>query len=595
MTWKPVGLLTLLSAALMGAGMWNETANQAVTIHRLSLTIQHEFAGKSFVLNSASLRNRAGNLLSITRLSYLLSDFTLYDSAGQAIPLPESFGYIDLSEGRVSVDLGSAPGGNYVRLAFKVGVPPELNHQDPAQFAAGHALNPALNKLHWSWQGGYVFLALEGRYEQLGGKLGGYSYHIATDNHLMSVVVPIQLDLTQDQSLRLRMDLSRLFDGTPPLKIDSKLGTDSTHSAERDALAAQIARGVERAFVFGGINAPASNDSLTMSAPLPPGTSPYPFRAPSHFPRPSLPDDNPLTREGVALGKKLFFEKRLSKNNSLACAGCHHPDYAFSDPNKAFSLGITGQRGHRNAMPLFNLAWSGAYTWDGRREKLRDQALAPIQDPLEMNQSLPESVRKLKADATYPKLFQKAFGSLGITAERMGLALEQYLLTLIAADSKFDRALRGEAAFTDQEKEGLLLFITEYDPIRGKFGADCFHCHGGNLFTDHRYTNNGLDKRFRDEGRAQVTGEVGDQGKFKTPSLRNIAVTAPYMHDGRFKTLEQVIDHYSKGIHPSETLDPNIAKHPAAGIRLSAEDKRALVAFLKTLTDQTYEKSKKKL
>ncbi len=292
--------------------------------------------------------------------------------------------------------------------------------------------------------------------------------------------------------------------------------------------------------------------------------------------------------EGITLGKRLFFEPLLSGNNRQSCASCHQPESAFSGGGKSVSLGIDGKPGLRHAMPLFNLAWSSSYTWDGRRVRLRDQALAPIQDVREMHQSLTRAIANLQADKSYPGQFARAFGSPGITAPRLGLAIEQYLLTLISADFKYDLALRGGAQFTDQEKRGLQLFITEYDPSRNQVGADCFHCHGGNLFTDYQFKNNGLDSEFRDLGRAAVTHQAWDQGRFKTPSLRNVELTAPYMHDGRFPTLEAVMDHYNTGVHYSATLDPNSARQTEGGIRLSEEDKQALIAFLKTLTGERF-------
>jgi cytochrome c peroxidase len=242
-------------------------------------------------------------------------------------------------------------------------------------------------------------------------------------------------------------------------------------------------------------------------------------------------------------------------------------------------------------MPLFNLAWASSYTWDGRRSRVRDQVLSPIQDAKEMHQALPQALRKLAADATYPAQFARAFGSKGVTAERLGLAVEQYLLTIISADSKFDRALRQEATFTDEEKQGLFLFITEYNPARDQHGADCFHCHGGNLFTDYQFKNNGVYDAY-DWGRSLVTNRAVDRGKFKTPSLRNVELTGPYMHDGQFKTLEEVVEHYNSGVHRSDTLDPNLAKHPDNGLQLSTADKKALVAFLKTLTDERFRTAK---
>jgi cytochrome c peroxidase len=206
-----------------------------------------------------------------------------------------------------------------------------------------------------------------------------------------------------------------------------------------------------------------------------------------------------------------------------------------------------------------------------------------------MHQSLTNLVVKLAQSSDgYPALFTSAFGSPEITAEKISLALENYLLTLTSFDSKFDRVLRGEAQFTADEQRGFELFSTEYDPRRGQYGADCFHCHGGPLFQSQAFANNGSDAAFVDIGREKVTGRASDRGKFATPSLRNVALTAPYMHDGRFRTLADVVRHYCTGITRSATLDPNLAKHPDGGVPLSAPDQSALVAFLKTLTDEKY-------
>ena len=176
-----------------------------------------------------------------------------------------------------------------------------------------------------------------------------------------------------------------------------------------------------------------------------------------------------------------------------------------------------------------------------------------------------------------------------ISPSRIELALEQYLLTLVASDSKFDRAARGQAMLTEEEQRGFALFAGEYDPVRGRRGADCFHCHGGALFTDFGFRDNGLGDTRGDTARAGVTGRATDAGKFKTPSLRNVAVTAPYMHDGRLRTLADVVAHYDHGVRRTPTLDPNLAKHPSAGLQLTREEQRALVAFLRTLTDAALE------
>jgi cytochrome c peroxidase len=173
-------------------------------------------------------------------------------------------------------------------------------------------------------------------------------------------------------------------------------------------------------------------------------------------------------------------------------------------------------------------------------------------------------------------------------SRRIAKALEQFLLTLVSQDSRFDRAARKVAELTESEKRGLRLFVTEFDPKRGLRGADCFHCHGGTLFTSQQFANNGLELSIDDLGRMAVTKNAADRGKFKTPSLRNIARTAPYMHDGRFATLEEVVEHYSSGVRRTDTLDPNLAKHPEGGIQLTTEEKADLVDFLKTLTDESF-------
>jgi cytochrome c peroxidase len=249
---------------------------------------------------------------------------------------------------------------------------------------------------------------------------------------------------------------------------------------------------------------------------------------------------------------------------------------------------VAGAIGTRNSMPLENLAWKKEFFWDGRAASLREQVLQPIQNPIEMHQPLALLMRKLAADTNYPSLFAKAFGSPEINTDRLARALEQFLLVQVSFDSKFDRVALGTATFTAEEQRGFELFHTEYDPYHGQYGADCFHCHGGPLLQSQNFANNGLDSVFRDQGRFVVTKRPGDLGKFAVPSLRNVAVTAPYMHDGRFRTLEEVVEHYSTGVLRSATLDPNLAKHPNGGVPLSDSDKRALVAFLNTLTDDRF-------
>ncbi len=320
---------------------------------------------------------------------------------------------------------------------------------------------------------------------------------------------------------------------------------------------------------------------------IPPGTTRYRLIVPAGLPPPIIAPDNQLTVEGVALGQRLFNEKKLSGNNTQACSSCHKPQGDFNDPGKAVSVGSTGLNGSRNAPPLINLVYERSFFWDGRSPTLRAQALAPIQNPLEMNQSIPVAIQKLSQDPTYAAQFAKAFGSPGITAERIGKAMEQFETTILSGNSRFDQVQRGTATLTSIEKRGQTLFQTPFNPRQGQFGADCARCHGGPLTSDFQFRNNGLDRNPKDAGRGDVTHQAGDNGKFKTPVLRDLTATGPYMHDGRFRTLEEVVQHYSSGIVQSPTLDPGLARQPG-GVQLSRADQVALVAFLKTFVQPAY-------
>ena len=310
-----------------------------------------------------------------------------------------------------------------------------------------------------------------------------------------------------------------------------------------------------------------------------------------HFPAPDLPVDNPLTVQGVALGKMLFFEKMLSKDGTQSCGSCHRQMDGFSDSLR-FSIGVEGLPGGRQAMPIFNMGWHrNEFFWDGRADLLRDQSLLPIQDPLEMNETLENVLTKLSAEQMYKDQFVRAFGSREITAEKMSLAMEQFMLSIVSHDSKYDDFLKGDASLSASEERGRMLFETEYNQFFPDLsGADCAHCHGGINLENDQYMNNGLDTEatMDDIGRQTVTQDIRDMGRFKVPSLRNIAVTAPYMHDGRFATLEEVVDHYDHGIRKSPSLDPALLNTTETGLMLTAQDKEDLVNFLKTLTDETF-------
>ena len=309
------------------------------------------------------------------------------------------------------------------------------------------------------------------------------------------------------------------------------------------------------------------------------------------FPNPNLPADNLPTNAGVQLGRKLFYEKALSKDGSMSCADCHQQKDMFSDIRQ-FSIGVENLPGKRQAMALFNLAWhrNGMF-WDGRSSRVRDQALKPIQDPLEMNETLENVVAKLQALKEYRDDFIRAFGDDTITSERVALAIEQFEFTMVSNNSKFDRFQRGETMLTESEERGRQLFFREIDPFFGIKGGECFHCHGGFNFTNDQFMNNGLDNEagFTDLGRYEVTQEPSDKARFKVPSLRNIALTPPYMHDGRFATLEEVLEHYNTGVKTSSTLDELLFHNiEPGGLQLTFEEKNDLIAFLHTLTDPQF-------
>ena len=542
-------------------------------------------------LQPASLRYQtsAGETFSITRVSYLVSDFALQRTDGSWLELSNSVAWLDYDQNRNSVHLDSIPPGEFQAVRFTVGLNTNLNHADITKFSATHPLNPNLNGLYWGWQGGYIFLAVEGLWRNQAGELDGWAYHLARDTNAVRVTLAAPLEITNETKVDLDFDLAVLLNAPQPLSF----GRDgsSTHSRDGDPVAAALFKNLAGAFRIHHV-AGLTETEIAIAHPkplyLPEKFTPYPFQMSPTFPIPDLPHDNPLTVERVELGKKLFFEKRVSINDAQSCADCHLPEKAFSDGRRT-ARGAEGDLGPRNTMPLFNLAWKKEFFWDGRAKSLREQVLQPIQNPIEMHQPLTNLVVKLtESPEDYPALFTSAFGSPEITAEKISLVLENYLLTLTSFDSKFDRVLRGEAQFTVDEQHGFELFSTEYDPRRGQYGADCFHCHGGPLFQSQAFANNGSDGAMLDIGREKVTGKASDRGKFATPSLRNVALTAPYMHDGRFRTLADVVRHYCTGVVRSATLDPNLAKHPDGGVPLSEADQNALVAFLQTLTDEKY-------
>ncbi|MDX1904441.1 MAG: cytochrome c peroxidase [Thermonemataceae bacterium] len=302
------------------------------------------------------------------------------------------------------------------------------------------------------------------------------------------------------------------------------------------------------------------------------------FEQPANFPKPIYDvSSNPPTPAGFKLGKALFYDGLLSADGSVSCGTCHQQEFAFTHHEHDVSHGINDQLGIRNAPSLQNMAWQKEFNWDGTFPHLETFSLSPIQNPVEMGESIENVLLKIKNNENYKKMFTEAFGSEEITQDKMMKAITQFLVMMVSADSRYDRYKAGKESFTEAETRGLALFEQK-----------CSACHSGVLFTDASYRDNGLAPTARqDIGREFATNNAADKYKFKVPSLRNIAFTRPYMHDGRFTSLEQVLSHYQNGVRNNPNLDNLLKKADGTfGIALTEQEKIDIIAFLQTLTDQ---------
>lgn len=289
--------------------------------------------------------------------------------------------------------------------------------------------------------------------------------------------------------------------------------------------------------------------------------TPYHIDVPNGFPALFIDENNPITVEGVALGRMLFYDSILDQDRSRACASCH------SQPESFTLSGV-------NSLAHINLGWNTAFLWNGKIEGSLEDIMY-----FEVAEFFKTDLANLNNHPSYPELFKKAFDVDAITYQEAAYALAQFERTMISGNSKWDKYLRGEASLSQAEAQGYEIFFTEK--------GDCFHCHGTILFTDGLFHNNGLDLNPQ-QGREEITGDQNDVGKFKSPTLRNIMLTPPYMHDGRFSTIAEVIDFYSEGLSWSPTIDPLMKKVGQGGVHLNQEEKNHLIAFLMTLTDTTY-------
>jgi len=322
--------------------------------------------------------------------------------------------------------------------------------------------------------------------------------------------------------------------------------------------------------------ATACHDLPPTPAPAP---TPFGYQSPDNFPPFHDPEDNQTTLEGIELGRKLFYDPILSGNNTIACSDCHRQENAFTDPRQ-FSVGIDGISGKLNSMSLGNIAWQHRLFWDGRAIGLEDQALLPIKDPIEMHETMANAVAELQAIPEYTELFWRAFGAEKIDSTLIAKALSQFERSLISFNTKYDRWKLGQDSLDKSEMLGMQIFL---DPLRG----GCAQCHSfGAIFSDFLFRNNGLDSIPKLPGRFAVSGTLSETGAFKTSSMRNVEYTAPYMHDGRLATLEDVMEFYNTGFHLGPYTDP--VMFTLAKGRLSSKDRSNIIAFLKTLSEPEF-------
>jgi cytochrome c peroxidase len=303
---------------------------------------------------------------------------------------------------------------------------------------------------------------------------------------------------------------------------------------------------------------------------------------PSNFPQVAYDVTlNPPTQKGFELGRKLFYDGRLSEDGLVSCAFCHIQEDAFTHHGHTVSHGVNNMVGMRNAPAIQNMAFQSVFMWDGASSHLDLQPLIPLTSPLEMGGNLDKILAMMKGDPVYRKLFAQAFPGKDITTENMLKALSQFMVMMVSDDSRFDKFRRNEPGgiLTEDEQEGYTVF-----------NQKCATCHATDLMTDDSFRNNGLavNAQVNDVGRYKVTELAGDYYKFRVPSLRNVALTAPYMHDGRFGSLESVLNHYSSGVTDSATLDPLLKNGGTLGIPLTEHEKTVIIAFLNTLTDEEF-------
>jgi cytochrome c peroxidase len=311
----------------------------------------------------------------------------------------------------------------------------------------------------------------------------------------------------------------------------------------------------------------------------------YTMEQPANFPKATYTfENNPVTKEGFELGRMLFYDTRLSGDSTISCSTCHIQQAAFADPAHRVNLGVANRLGTRNTPALTNVAFQSSFFWDGGSNHLDFVPVNALTSHVEMDNTMEEVVRRLRDIPEYQKRFKNAFNKEEIDSQQLLHALSQFMVMFVSANAKYDKVIRGEdEQFSAEELAGYDLFI-----------AKCSSCHATDLFTDGSYRNNGLDTDFKkDSGRSRITELPDDLGKFKVPSLRNVTLTPPYMHDGRFQTLEQVLSHYASQVKNTPTVDPALRSGDSLGIPITDDERVKIIAFIKTLTDHEFGKDKR--
>ena len=348
----------------------------------LQIEITPKVSGENLQPASLRYQTSAGETFSITRVSYLVSEFALQADDGSWLEISNSVAWLDFEQNRNSIRLENIPPGKFQSLRFSVGLNPSVNHADIAKFPAAHPLNPNVNGLYWGWQGGYIFLAIEGLWRNAAGELSGWAYHFARDTNCTRITLAVPLAITNETRLELDFDLAALLNAPHPLSF-ARDGS-STHSRAGDPIASALGKNLLAAFRLRKITA-LTESEIVLAHPqplfLPEKFTPFQFQMSAAFPMPELPRDNPLTVERVELGRKLFTDKQLSINHTQSCQDCHSPEKGFTD-GRGMSIGAEGAVGVRNTMSLVNLAWKRQFFWDGRAPSLREQVVNPFKIPL---------------------------------------------------------------------------------------------------------------------------------------------------------------------------------------------------------------------